>query len=61
MESRTFKVSGEVYIDKEDVFDYLGKDIDDDSDYIPTEEEWLACAYKMFNDDTIYWLESSLE
>ena len=36
-------------------------DVDiDDEDYEPTDDEWLACAKEMFENDEFNWMDSSV-
>lgn len=60
MEERDFHVSGTVSVSWDDVCEFCGID-QDDPERQPTDSEWLACAYKLFEEDEIYWCESSLE
>lgn len=60
MEEREFEVSGKVWVSWDDVCAFC--DIDpDEPEREPTDAEWLKCAYELFENDEIYWSESSLE
>lgn len=63
-ETRYFRVTGKVYLGRDDVIAWLntflaeGEDLGDD--YQPTDTEWLACAMVLFEDDEICWSEGDL-
>lgn len=61
---RYFRVEGMVYVDREDVIDWLNEDLSEDDeldyDYQPTDEEWRAYALEQFENDEIGWSESDL-
>lgn len=63
-DTRYFRVEGKVYVDREDVIDwlneYLSEDDELDYDYQPTDEEWRDYALEMFENDEIAWSESDL-
>lgn len=63
-DTRYFRVEGKVYIDREDVIDWLNEDLSEDDeldyDYQPTDEEWRDYALEMFENDEIAWSESDL-
>ncbi len=57
MNYRRFTISGHFDVDIEDVLAFL--DIDDE-DYEPTDDEWLACAKEMFENDEFDWQDSEV-
>ena len=63
-ETRYFNVTGKVCLDRDDVLAWLntflaeGEELDDD--YQPTDDERMACALEMFENDEICWSESDL-
>lgn len=61
---RYFRVEGMVYVDREDVIDWLNEDLSEDDeldyDYQPADEEWRAYALEQFENDEIGWSESAL-
>lgn len=57
MEYRRFTISGCFDVQLDEVLDFLGCD---DDDYEPTDEEWLACAREMFENDEFDWMESEV-
>lgn len=62
-DTRYFRVEGKVYVDREDVIDWLNLYRPEDElyyDYQPTDEEWRACAMVQFENDEIGWSESNL-
>lgn len=62
-DTRYFRVEGKVYVDREDVIDWLNEDRPEDEldyDYQPTDEEWRANAMVQFENDEIGWSESNL-
>ena len=63
-ETRYFRVTGKVYLDRDDVLAWLTEDLEEDEeldeDYQPTDDEWLGCALEMFENDEICWSESDL-
>lgn len=63
-DTRYFRVEGMVYIDRDDVIDWLNEDLSEDDeldyDYEPTDEEWRDCALEKFENDEIAWSESDL-
>lgn len=63
-DTRYFRVEGMVYVDREDVIDWLNEDLSEDDeqdyDYQPTDEEWRAYALEQFENDEIGWSESDL-
>ena len=63
-EIRSFRVDGEVYLDREEVIDWLNesRSAEDelDYDYMPTDDEWRDCALEKFENDEIRWSESDL-
>lgn len=63
-DTRYFRVEGKVYVDREDVIDWLNEDLPEDDeldyDYQPTDEEWRDYALEMFENDEIAWSESDL-
>lgn len=63
-DTRYFRVEGMVYIDRDDVIDWLNEDLSEDDeldyDYEPTDEEWRAYALEQFENDEIGWSESDL-
>ena len=63
-DTRYFRVEGMVYVDREDVIDWLNEDLSEDDeldyDYQPTDEEWRAYALEQFENDEIRWSESDL-
>lgn len=63
-DTRYFRVEGMVYVDREDVIDWLNEDLSEDDelgyDYQPTDEEWRAYALEQFENDEIAWSESDL-
>lgn len=63
-DTRYFRVEGKVYVDREDVIDWLNEDLSEDDeldyDYQPTDEEWRDYALEMFENDEITWSESDL-
>jgi hypothetical protein len=63
-DTRYFRVEGKVYVDREDVIDWLNEDLSEDDeldyDYQPTDEEWRDYALEMFENDEIAWSESDL-
>lgn len=63
-DTRYFRVEGMVYVDREDVIDWLNEHLSEDDeldyDYQPTDEEWRACALEQFENDEIGWSESNL-
>ena len=63
-DTRYFRVEGEIYLDRDDVIDWLNMNLDEneelDDDYQPTDDEWLACALELFENDEISWSESDL-
>lgn len=63
-DNRYFRVEGKVYVDREDVIDWLNEDLSEDDeldyDYQPTDEEWRDYALEMFENDEIAWSESDL-
>ena len=63
-DTRYFRVEGMVYVDREDVIDWLIEDLSEDDeldyDYQPTDEEWRAYALEQFENDEIGWSESDL-
>ncbi len=63
-DTRYFRVEGKVYVDREDVIDWLNEDLSEDDeldyDYQPTDEEWRDYALEMFENDEIAWNESDL-
>ena len=63
-DTRYFHVEGMVYVDREDVIDWLNEDLSEDDeldyDYQPTDEEWRAYALEQFENDEIGWSESDL-
>lgn len=62
-DTRYFRVEGKVYVDREDVIDWLNEDRPEDEldyDYQPTDEDWRAYAMVQFESDEIRWSESSL-
>lgn len=63
-ETRYFRVEGKVFLDRDDVIAWLNtyqdEDEELDEDYQPTDDEWLACALALFEDDEICWSESDL-
>ena len=60
MEEREFEVSGKVWVNWDDVCAFLNID-PDEPEREPTDDEWLKCAYHLFENDEIYWSESSLD
>ena len=63
-DTRYFRVEGKVYVDREDVIDWLNEGLSEDDeldyDYQPTDEEWRDYALEMFENDEIAWSESDL-
>lgn len=63
-DTRYFRVEGMVYVDREDVIDWLNEDLSEDDEldygYQPTDEEWRAYALEQFENDEIGWSESDL-
>lgn len=63
-DTRYFRVEGMVYVDREDVIDWLNEGLSEDDeldyDYQPTDEEWRAYALEQFENDEIGWSESDL-
>ena len=63
-DTRYFRVEGMVYVDREDVIDWLNEDLSEDDeldyDYQPTDEEWRAYALEQSENDEIGWSESDL-
>lgn len=63
-DTRYFRVEGMVYVDREDVIDWLNEDLSEDDeldyDYQPTDEEWRAYALEQFENDESGWSESDL-
>lgn len=65
-ETRYFRVEGKVFLDRDDVIAWLNEDLglDEDEgldeDYQPTDDEWMACALELFENDEICWIESDL-
>ena len=63
-DTRYFRVEGMVYVDREDVIDWLNEDLSEDDeldyDYQPTDEEWRAYALEQFENDEIGWSGSDL-
>lgn len=62
-DTRYFRVEGMVYVDREDVIDWLNEDLLEDVldyDYQPTDEEWRAYALEQFENDDIRWSMSDL-
>lgn len=65
-ETRYFRVEGKVYLDRDDVLAWLGMNLTEaeaeelGDDYQPTDDEWMACALEMFENDEICWSESDL-
>lgn len=63
-DTRYFRVEGKVYVDREDVIDWLNEDLSEDDEldyeYQPTDEEWRDYALEMFENDEIAWSESDL-
>lgn len=61
---RYFSVEGTVYVEREDVIDWLNENRAEedelDYDYQPTSEEWRSCALEKFENDEISWSESNL-
>ena len=57
-EWRRFTITGHFDVGIDEVLDYLGCD---DEDYEPTDEEWLACAREMFENDEFDWQDSEVE
>ena len=63
-EIRSFRVEGEVYLDREEVIDWLNESLPAEDelsyDYEPTDNEWRSCALEKFENDEIRWSESDL-
>ena len=63
-ETRYFRATGKVYLDRDDVIAWLNtyrdKDKELDDDYQPTDVEWLACAMVMSDRGMICWSEINL-
>mgnify|MGYP001069145596 CR=1 FL=1 len=57
MNYRSFTIKGHFDVDIDDVLAFL--DIDDE-DYEPTDDEWLACAKEMFENDEFNWIDSTV-
>lgn len=60
---REFEVTGRVTVDREEVIAFLADCSEEEyeEDYEPTDAEYLACAYELFEKDEICWCESRLE
>lgn len=54
MSYKRFEIKGHFFVDIDDVLAFLKID---NKDYNPTNEEWLECAKKMFEDDNFDWMD----
>ena len=59
MDERRFIVTMEFEVTLEDVLDFLGEDYD--SDYEPTDHEWLECARDLWESDEYNCMWSDVE
>ena len=58
-ERRVFIVKMEMEVTLDDVLDFLG--LEDDSDYEPTDDEWLKCARDQWESDEYDCIWSEVE
>ena len=58
MDERRFTVTMEMCVTLQDVLDFLGCD---ESDYEPTDDEWLACARDLWESDEYVCMWSDVE